>query len=107
MIHCKDCEFFEVAPDGSFRFKCSPFENIKEPECLVKWQLVKLDVMVRAYMATVAHYRKLAPMQEKMMKAMERELDDMEEGESWKYGGDDEEQEDDKDEEDEEDEPKF
>ena len=102
MIQCKDCEFFETAPDGSFQFKCNPFENIKEPECLMKWQLVKLDVMVRAYMSTIQHYKKLAPMQEKMMKAMERELDEMDEGESWKYGGTDANEEDEEAEDDEE-----
>lgn len=100
MIQCKDCEFCNMGPDGSVEFKCHPFQNIKEPECLTKWQLLKLDTMVRAYMSTVAHYQKLAPMQEKMMKAMERELDEMDEGEKWKYGGDDE----DKDDEDEDDE---
>ena len=57
----------------------------------MKWQLVKLDMMVRAYMSTVAHYKKIAPLQEKMMKAMEREIEEMDEGESWKYGGDDDE----------------
>lgn len=92
MIQCKDCEFCEIGPDGSVQLKCHPFENIREPECLTKWQLLKLDTMVRAYLTTVAHYKKLAPMQEKMMKAMEREIDELEEGEAWKYGGDEEEE---------------
>ena len=93
MIQCKDCEFCEIAPDGAIHLKCHPFQDIKEPECLVKWQLLKLDTMVRAYLTTVAHYKKLAPMQEKMMKAMEREIDEMEEGDAWKYGGEEEEKE--------------
>ena len=98
MIQCKDCEFCEIGPDGSIRFNCHPFKDIKEPECLTKWQLLKLDTMVRAYLATVAQYKKLAPMQEKMMKVVEREIEEMEEGERWKYGEpdeDEEEQEDD------------
>jgi hypothetical protein len=86
MIQCKDCEFCHIGPDGNIELKCHPFQNIKEPECLTKWQLLKLDTMVRAYMVTVAHYKKLAPMQEKMMKAMERELDEMDDGEKWKLG---------------------
>jgi hypothetical protein len=90
MIQCKDCEFCEMGPDGAIHFSCNPFENIKEPECLVKWQLVKLDTMVRAYLATAQQYKKIQPLQEKMMRAMEREIDEMEEGESWKYGGYDE-----------------
>lgn len=100
MIQCKDCEFCEMGPDGGIKLKCHPFQTIKEPECLTKWQLLKLDTMVRAYLATVAHYRKLAPLQEKMMKAVEREIEEMEEGEEWKYSGDEDEQ----DKEDEEDE---
>ena len=92
MIQCKDCEFFEATPDGSFQLKCHPFQNIKEPECLTKWQLLKLDTMVRAYLTTVAAYKKLAPMQEKMMKAMEREIEEMDEGEKWKYGEEEDEE---------------
>ena len=87
MIQCKDCEFCHIGTDGNIELKCHPFQNVKEPECLVKWQLLKLDTMVRAYLVTVAHYKKLAPMQEKMMKAMEREIDEMDEGEKWKFGG--------------------
>jgi hypothetical protein len=90
MIQCKDCEFCQIDADGSFQMKCHPFQNIKEPECLQKWQLLKTDMMVRAYLSTAAQYRKLAPLQEKMMKAMEREIEDMEEGEQWKYSDDDE-----------------
>jgi len=86
MIQCKDCEFCVIGPDGSIQLKCHPYQNIKEPECLTKWQLLKLDTMVRAYLSTVAQYKKLAPMQEKMMKAMEREIEELEEGEKWKYG---------------------
>jgi len=89
MIRCKDCEFCHIGPDGNIELKCHPFQNVKESECLVKWQLLKLDTMVRAYMVTVAHYKKLAPMQEKMMKAMERELDDIDEADSWKRLSDD------------------
>jgi len=114
MIQCTDCEFFVQGPQGQVGFKCNPFTNIKEPECLYKWQLVKVDVMatkintmagridsmVRAYQATLAMYEKLAPLQEKMFKHMEREIDDIDEADNWKYTADDDEEE----EEDEEDE---
>jgi hypothetical protein len=93
MIQCKDCEFCVIDPDGSIQLKCHPYQNIKEPECLTKWQLMKLDVMVRAYLSTVAQYKKLAPMQEKMMKAMEREIEEFEETEKWKFGDLEEEEE--------------
>ena len=84
MIQCSDCEFFQRAPDGTVTFRCDPFSNVKEPECLVKWQLLKLDTMVRSYQATLQMYERLAPMQEKMFRHMEKEIDDMDESESWR-----------------------
>lgn len=90
MIQCSECEFFVRGPGGQAGFRCDPFTNIKEPECLQKWQLVKIDMMVRAYQATLAVYNRLAPIQEKMFRQMEREMDDMDEAESWKRTEDDE-----------------
>lgn len=84
MIQCQDCEFFHRDPTGRINFSCDPFSTIKEPECLTKWQLIKLDQMVQAYGATVEFYQRFAPMQEKMFKVMERELDDVDEAERWK-----------------------
>jgi len=78
-------------------FTCDPLTNIKEPECLVKWQLLrstelaqKMDRMVAAYEATLAVYKRLQPLQEKMFRHMEREIDETEESDAWKYGQDDE-----------------
>ena len=80
-------------------FRCDPFSNIKEPECLAKWQLLrlnelgqKIDRMVGAYEATLEIYRRFAPMQEKMFKHMEREIDDAEETDSWKHDDEDDEE---------------
>ena len=84
MIQCKDCEFFRKGPTGEIAFACDPFGNIKEVECLAKWQLIKINQMVAGYQATLNYYRKLAPMQEKMFKVMERELDDISEADRWK-----------------------
>ena len=89
MIHCKDCEFFHRDEQGRISFSCDPFTNIVEPECLQKWQLIKINQMAEAYQATLGYYRKLAPMQDKLFKAMERELDDMNEAEQWKYDEED------------------
>jgi hypothetical protein len=103
MMQCSECDLFTEGPGGQAQFRCHPFKNVKEPECLVKWQLIKLDAtlrsnqltaakmdqMVRAYQATVDMYQKLAPLQEKMFRHMERELDDIDEGDSWKLGSDD------------------
>ena len=89
MIQCDQCEHFQRDSYGKVRLKCDPFSNLKEPECLIKWQLLKLDTMVQAYQATVAIYQKLAPMQEKMFRHMEREIDDVEDADQWKHGDDD------------------
>jgi hypothetical protein len=86
MIQCSDCEFFVRGPAGQAAFRCDPFANIKEPECLQKWQVIKIDMMVRAYQATLDMYRRLAPLQEKMFRQMEREIDDIDEAEKWKRG---------------------
>lgn len=104
MIQCSECEHFQRSPSGGVRFKCDPFSNIKEPECLAKWQLIKLGEMVQAYQATVAMYRRLAPLQEKMMRHMEREMDDIDDADKWKHGLNDEEEDEGKDEEAEDDE---
>jgi len=93
MIQCQDCEHFHRRPDGQVSFSCDPFSTIVEPECLQKWQLIKINQMVSSYQATLEYYRKLAPLQEKMFKFMENELDSMNEGEKWKIADDDEEEE--------------
>ncbi len=90
MIRCQDCEFFHRDEAGRITFSCDPFANIKEPECLTKWQLIKLDQMVQAYSSTMEFYRRFAPMQEKMFKVMEREIDDMDESDRWKQDEDEE-----------------
>ncbi len=99
MIQCSECELFSEGAGGQVQFRCHPFKNIKEPECIVKWQLIKLDLtvrssqiaatkldqMVQAYQATVEMYKKLAPLQEKMFRHMEREIDDISEADQWKH----------------------
>lgn len=90
MIQCQDCEFFSQEPNGRITLKCNPFVNIKEPECLQKWQLLRLDALVQGNQATLNWYNKIGPMQDKMFKFMQREMDDMEDSDSWKYQDDDE-----------------
>jgi hypothetical protein len=93
VIQCSECEFFMRGPGGQLAFKCDPFATIKEPECLVKWQLLrssemmmKIDRLVSAYEATLEIYRRLQPLQEKMFRHMEQEIDETEEADSWKHG---------------------
>jgi len=109
MIQCSDCEYFMREAGGRVGFKCDPFTNIKGPECLAKWQLLrsseltqKMDRLVTAYEATLEIYRRMQPLQEKMFRHMEQEIDEVEDSDSWKYGdtsndepGDDGEEEDD------------
>lgn len=93
MIQCQDCEHYHRDEHARISFSCDPFTNVKEPQCLQKWQLIKINQMVEAYQATLGYYRKLAPMQDKLFKAMERELEDMSEGEKWKQDADEDEEE--------------
>ena len=97
MIQCKDCEFFQTGTDGKKTFKCDPFTNIKEPECIAKWQLIRLDMLLASYQGMLKWYGKLAPLQDKIFKYMQREISDLDEADSWKLDDeellDDEEQE--------------
>lgn len=92
MIQCSDCEHLVKGPDGQVSFACDPFHNIKEPECLMKWQLLRaseltqrMDRMIAAYEATLAIYKRMQPLQEKMFRHLEQEIDEQEEGEFWKH----------------------
>lgn len=84
MMQCKDCELCEMGVDGRRTFKCDPFVNIKEPECLAKWQLIRLDMLVASYQQMLKWYGKLAPIQDKLFKYMERQIEDLDEADQWK-----------------------
>ena len=88
MIQCKDCELCELGPDGRRTFKCDPFMNVKEPECIGKWQLIRLNMLLSTYQGMVAWYEKLAPLQDKIFKYMKREIDDIDESDQWKVDDD-------------------
>ena len=91
MLQCRDCEFFVSGPDGEWMLACDPFATVKEPECIAKWQLIQLQRMAKSHAATLEHYERLAPMQEKMFRHVERELDEMDDADSWKADEDEEE----------------
>jgi hypothetical protein len=88
MIQCKDCEFFELRPDGGRLFRCDPFSTIKEPECLAKWQLMRIEMLVGTFHSMSAWQEKLAPVQDKILKYVKRELQDLDETERWKLPDD-------------------
>ncbi len=94
MIQCKDCELCEIGPDGRRVFKCDPFTNIKEAECIAKWQLIRLDMLVGSYQQMLKWQEKFAPLQDKLLKFMRREIEDMDESEQWKLDDDDQQPED-------------
>ena len=93
MIQCQDCEYFHRDEKGRISLSCDPFTNVKEPTCLQKWQLIKINQMVESYQTTLSYYQKLAPMQDKLFKAMEQELNEMEDSDKWKHAQDEEDQE--------------
>ena len=90
MLNCCDCEFFARGLGGAAQLSCDPFSTIKEPECLAKWQLVQLRTIAQSHQATLDMYRRMAPLQEKMFKHMEREIDEADEADGWKFKNDDE-----------------
>lgn len=93
MIQCKDCEFCQVDSQGRKGFSCDPFTNVKEPECIAKWQLIRLDMLIASYQGMLKWYGKLAPLQDKIIQYMQREINELDETESWKLETDEEEDE--------------
>jgi hypothetical protein len=85
MLQCKDCEFFSRDLHGGVMLRCDPFGTVKEPECIQKLQLIRLDGLLRSYQAVLHWYQKMSPMQEKMMRFMEREINDIDEADRWKF----------------------
>ncbi len=92
MIQCKDCELCQAGPDGRRIFTCDPFSNIKEPECIAKWQLIRLDMLLANYRTMLEWQKKLEPLQDRILKYMKREIEDIDESDSWKIDEDDEQQ---------------
>ncbi|MHC4411822.1 MAG: hypothetical protein ACYSW6_02400 [Planctomycetota bacterium] len=92
MIQCKDCEFCEQGPDGRRSFRCDPFTNIKETECIAKWQLIRLDMLLASFQRMVKFQNKLAPLQDKILKYMQHEIEDLDEADRWKVDDEEEEE---------------
>ncbi len=84
MIQCVTCEFCKQGTDGELIFSCDPFSNIKEPECIVKWQLLKLNSLLYYQEQIHDMYERFAPMQEKLFQYMEQEIEEQHEADSWK-----------------------
>jgi hypothetical protein len=84
MIQCKDCELYRQEPDGRRVFLCDPFNNVKEAECLAKWQLLRLDMIAATQNSLALAQTQMAPIQDKILKYIRRELEDIDESEKWK-----------------------
>ncbi len=82
MIQCKDCE---LCIDG--QLTCVATENIKEAECLLKWQIVALLKMKEK----IEVLCRIVPRQEKLLDYTEREIAERAKVDSWKHNslGDD------------------
>ena len=89
MIQCKDCELCETGPKGQRTFKCDPFSNIKEPSCIAKWQLIRLDMLLASYQQMLKWQRRFAPLQDKIFKYMQREIEDIDESDKWRTDDED------------------
>lgn len=89
MIQCCDCEYYEQGPNGQKMFRCDPFVNIKEPECLMKWQLLRLDLLLKQSQSMMSWQHRMSPIQDKILKYIQRELDDMDESDQWKINDSD------------------
>jgi hypothetical protein len=79
-----------MGPDNRRVFKCDPFVNVKEAECIAKWQLIRLDMLLVTYSRMQQMQEKMAPLQDKLFKYMEREINDIDESDKWKVDDDDE-----------------
>ncbi len=82
-----------MGPGGKRTFKCDPFTNIKEPECIAKWQLIRLDKLLASYQGMLKWYGKMAPLQDKIIQFMQREINELDEAENWKTEDDEQEEE--------------
>ena len=88
MIQCIQCDLCETGPDGRRIFKCDPFSNVKEAECIAKWQLIRLDMLLTSYQGMMRWQKEMEPLQRKMMKYVEREMKDIDESDKWKIDED-------------------
>ena len=52
---------------------------------------MKTDMLLRSYQSMLEFYQQLAPLQQRMLKHIERELDDVEEADKWKYADEEDE----------------
>ncbi len=82
-----------MGPGDKRTFKCDPFTNIKEPECIAKWQLIRLDMLLASYQGMLKWYGKMAPLQDKIIQFMQREINELDEADSWKLDDDEQEEE--------------
>jgi len=90
-----------MGPGDKRTFKCDPFTNIKEPECIAKWQLIRLDMLLASYQGMLKWYGKMAPLQDKIIQFMQREINELDEADQWKTDDDDDEPEEEEEEEEE------
>ena len=90
MIQCKDCELYQEDGPNGRKFLCNPFGNIKEPECIGKWTVIRLEMLIAMQQNIQSSQDRMAPIQNKIIKYVQREIDELEENDGWKYNEEDE-----------------
>ena len=91
MIQCADCEFGKVQSDGTIRMTCQVARNIKEEACLTKWMLVKLTNIERMQAHKLSVSDAVIPLQAKFLQHNCAQIDELQKGEDWKRGTDEDE----------------
>jgi len=51
----------------------------------MKWQLLRLDLLLQQHQSTISWQQKMSPIQDKIYKYIKRELDDIDEADRWKF----------------------
>ncbi len=91
MLQCADCEFGKARPNGNIDMTCNAARNIKEEACLMKWILVKLANIEQRQAHVIDVGNNFLPMQAKVLQHSCAQIDELQKGESWKHGSDEDE----------------
>ena len=91
MVQCIDCRYGKKMPNGTIRLSCDASRNIVEPECLTKWMLVSLRNIETMQGLAIKLTGGMLPMQAKVLQHNCAQIDELQKGENWKHGADEDE----------------
>jgi hypothetical protein len=52
----------------------------------MKWQILRLDLLLKHSRMNMSWQHKMSPIQDKILKYIQRELDDLDDADQWKFG---------------------